>query len=104
MSKLITGKEALIALANGKEVLYIANGYEDKPNGSWGNAKEVEVEDFLNNAWSFKLKPQTITINDIEVPKPRSIGWGNSNRNKVEIEFDSEDEAHEFYMKFKEFW
>lgn len=69
MSNLISGKEALIALANGREVLYIAHGYKDKPDVIWGDAKEVEVDDFLNDAWSFKLKPRTITIN-IEVPAP----------------------------------
>lgn len=70
MSKLISGKEALIALANGEEVLYIGKSYEGKPDSSWGYAKEVEVEDFLNDVWSFKLKPRTITINGIEVPAP----------------------------------
>ena len=70
MSELISGKEALIALANGEDVLYIGKSYEGKPDSSWGYAKEVEVEDFLNDVWSFKLKPRTITINGIEVPAP----------------------------------
>lgn len=70
MSELISGKEALIALANGEDVLYIGKSYEGKPDSIWGYAKEVEVEDFLNDVWSFKLKPRTITINGIEVPLP----------------------------------
>lgn len=70
MSDLISGKEALIALVNGEEVLYIGKSYEDKPNSSWGYAKEVEVEDFLNDTWSFKLRSRTIYLNGIEVPAP----------------------------------
>lgn len=70
MSELISGKEALIALANGRDVLCIGKAYESKPDDSWIDAKEVEVGIFLNDAWSFKLKPRTITINGIEVPAP----------------------------------
>lgn len=68
MSELIGGKEALIALANGSDVLCIGKDYKSKPDDSWIDAKEVEVGIFLNGAWSFKLKPRTITLNGIEVP------------------------------------
>lgn len=68
MRELIGGKEALIALANGRDVLCIGKTYESKPDDSWIDAKEMEVGIFLNDAWSFKLKPRTISINGIEVP------------------------------------
>lgn len=63
MSKLISGKEALIALANGEEV--------ENWNGSvwWDVDKTWEVGAFMADR-KFRLKPKTITINGIEVPKP----------------------------------
>lgn len=69
MSKLISGKEALIALANGEEVEF--KGCVD----DWGNIKHhmnLNLSIFLNPpAWiKFRLKPRTITINGIEVPAP----------------------------------
>lgn len=70
MSELISGKEALIALANGQDVLYIDLTYQNQPNKSWGNAKDVEVGDFLNDIWVFKLKPRTIKINGVDTPAP----------------------------------
>ena len=70
MSELISGKEALIALANGGDVLYINTFYKEKPTRYWGDAKECTVEQFFNGEWIFKIKPRTITINGIEVPAP----------------------------------
>ncbi|AVH49013.1 hypothetical protein [Acinetobacter sp. SWBY1] len=61
MTNLISGKEALIALANGEEV--------ENFNGSawWGVDKSWEVGAFLSDR-KFRLKPRTITINGVEVP------------------------------------
>lgn len=70
MSEIISGKEALIALANGGDVLYINTFYKEKPTRYWGDAKECTVEQFFNGEWIFKIKPRTITINGIEVPAP----------------------------------
>ena len=85
MSKLISGKEALIALANGEEVEF-QEGAKDK--WIWMNVKNLTIENILNhtstytthknpsvvevNSYSiqFRLKPRTITINNIEVPAP----------------------------------
>ena len=68
MSELISGKEALIALANGEEV-ESRHRYLDKV---WNNAKSLMlVESFLNPATprDFRLKPRTITLN-VEIPAP----------------------------------
>ena len=70
MSELISGKEALIALANGGDVIYINTFYKEKPTRYWGDAKECTVEQFFNGEWIFKIKPRTITINGVEVPAP----------------------------------
>ena len=62
--KLISGKEALIALANGKEVEFF---YRD----AWDSIGEMIVIDhFISDKFKFRLKPRTITINGIEVPAP----------------------------------
>ena len=64
MSKLISGKEALIALANGEEVEFF---YRD----AWDSIGEMIVIDhFISDKSKFRLKPRTITINGIEVPAP----------------------------------
>ena len=67
--KLISGKEALIALANGEDVL-------------WRTKTDAEVKCFKkqtpdleivlsgNCDYRFWIKPRTITINGIEVPAP----------------------------------
>ena len=64
MSKLISGKEALIALANGEEV----ECYKHE----WMNVDRLSVRDLTSsdNMYKFRLKPHTITINGIEVPAP----------------------------------
>lgn len=62
--KLISGKEALIALANGEEVEFF---YRD----AWDSIGEMIVIDhFTNDKFKFRLKPHTITINGIEMPAP----------------------------------
>ena len=74
MTNLISGKEALIALANGEEVEYWC---ENDPSiqKSWTPIKslsEYKLSYFLENKprFEFRLKPHTITINGIEVPAP----------------------------------
>ena len=74
MTNLISGKEALIALANGQEVEYWC---ENDPSiqKKWTPIKslsEYKLSYFLENKprFEFRLKPRTITINEIEVPAP----------------------------------
>lgn len=71
MSELISGKEALIALANGEDVQYISAGMSD--SGFWSDSEKTKnftIHDFYSGSWAFRLKPKTITINNIEVPAP----------------------------------
>ena len=64
MTNLISGKEALIALANGEEVQWATgNDFQDITD-------EWQVREFLHPSFKFRLKPRTITINGIEVPAP----------------------------------
>ena len=66
MSELISGKDALIALANGEEVE--CRAYEK----NWINANNNHhpLSLFFDDSFQFRLKPRTITINGVEVPAP----------------------------------
>lgn len=62
---MISGKDALIALANGEEVEF------DTGVGAWHLAhKGLTLHCF--DSYKFRLKPRTITINGIEVPCNKS--------------------------------
>lgn len=63
MSELISGKDALIALANGEEVEF------DAGIGIWHLAHKG-LTPHCFDSYKFRLKPRTITINGIEVPAP----------------------------------
>ena len=59
MSELISGKEALIALANGEEV-------EFYHNNCWSWVGEmIIIKHFVDDSFQFRIKPRTITINGI---------------------------------------
>lgn len=64
MTNLISGKEALIALANGEEVEYLYG------ENNWLSVIEMQVliTAFTGSKFKFRLKPRTITLNGIEVP------------------------------------
>ena len=69
MSELISGKEALIALANGEEVEIKFNNTDGWHKVNKKDAYSFEI--FLDERGTkFRLKPRTITINGIEVPAP----------------------------------
>lgn len=66
--KLISGKEALIALYDGLEVEHRMKGASN-----WGNDPKtiyLNLNNFINGQYEFRLKLNTITINGIEVPAP----------------------------------
>lgn len=63
-SVLISGKEALIALANGEDIEFFHIAHE-----VWMDVKDFNTSIFFSE-YEFRLKPRTITINGIEVPAP----------------------------------
>lgn len=66
--KLISGKEALIALCDGLKVEYRMKGASN-----WGNDQKtiyLNLNNFMTGQYEFRLKPRTISINGIEVPAP----------------------------------
>ena len=72
MSELISGKEALIALANGEEVQgNIGFKWVDISIDQKLSIKSFTTEtNDLGCAVKFRLKPRTTTLNGIEVPAP----------------------------------
>lgn len=69
MSELISGKEALIALVSGSDVEFEVpslNKWICMKSEPWD--LNIIIEDKYNH--KFRLKPKTITINNIEVPAP----------------------------------
>lgn len=65
MNNLISGKEALIALANGEDVEVQARG-----DMNWYDSTQWTVGELLCFKGRFRIKPRTITLNGIEVPTP----------------------------------
>lgn len=65
--KLISGKEALIALANGEKVEW-CNSTPWYPLAI--NTAKICYFLELGHGWLFRLAPRTININGIEVPAP----------------------------------
>lgn len=63
--KLISGKEALIALGNGQEVEFFK-----EHNQEWEVIQGLPVCSVLEERFKFRLKPKTILINGIECPAP----------------------------------
>ena len=65
MTNLISGKEALIALANGEEV-------QIESNEEWVSVDNCQIYQFLNkySSYKFRIKPRTIKLNSIKVPVP----------------------------------
>lgn len=91
MSELISGKEALIALANGDAVDYrVKNGTWVLVNGDW------KIREFDQGHYEFRLKPRTVNLNGVDVGLLYSSQWDKQNPNKVTIEFNTEEEARHF--------
>lgn len=67
---LISGADALRALADRKEV-----EYRNKPiTPNWENARMLSAASFLDNPTNeYRLKPRTIKVGDIDVPAPEVI-------------------------------
>ena len=86
MSKLISGKEALIALASGEEVEYYKH--------EWMDVNRLSVRDLTSsdNMYKFRLKPRTITINGIELNQCYSVAIDYT-RNEVKVEFKNRNDA-----------
>ena len=74
--KLISGKEALIALANGQEI----EARHKQTGMGWSNAMTLNLFSFKSSMFEFRLKPRTIKLEfrlkqrtiklELEIPAP----------------------------------
>ena len=74
MIKLISGEDAKLAWANGKQI-------ELKPKIAKYWLTEIEdmpISVFDSDCYEFRLKPRTITLNGIEVPTPFELKRGDT--------------------------
>lgn len=93
MSELISGKEALIALANGEEVELQATG-----DMNWYDSTQWTVGELLCFKGRFRLKPRTINLNGIEVPEIEGIYILSNANNTVKLKCKTNEDA----LKVKE--
>lgn len=89
MSELISGKEALIALANDKEVECF-----DEKLGEW-----VYMDITHHFKRDFRLKPRTTTLNGIEVEQLYSSQWCKEKPDEVTLKFKNKNAAIFFQSK-----
>lgn len=69
MSELISGKEAKLAWANGEDIELCYK--QHKEENTWFLLLSTDpLSTFDRDDFLFRLKPRTITINNIEVPAP----------------------------------
>ena len=69
MSELISGKEAKLAWASGEDIELCYKQHEEE--NTWFLLLSTDpLLTFDRDDFLFRLKPRTITINDIEVPAP----------------------------------
>lgn len=119
MSELVSGKEALIALANGESVEACVTQRLKKDEWHWFDAKsltvnEIEAMETDGNpdgsnilAIAFRLKPRTININGIEVPASSNVYssgliWilcGTDTREYASLALDENDEFPAYFWR-----
>ena len=90
--KLISGKEALIALANDQDVEYMDTSNTFKSLG-WSNAFGLDTNLFFSDRFKFRLKPKTILINGIEAPSIKKESAIYRSNDTVAIVCESFEEA-----------
>lgn len=81
MGELISGKEALIALANGEDVELQAVG-----DMNWYDSTQWTVGELLCFKGRFRLKPRTVNLNGVEVPSVEYVAHSGGNCVKISCE------------------
>lgn len=100
MSEFISGKDALIALLSGKDVQLLYDNENWDLIEDW---KSWDVKTFLTNddyGYKFRLKPRTITLNGVELPKPLTAVFNATHKTSVELDFETEQDAINFAKMF----
>ena len=70
-NEILSGKDALIALANGEDVQL-----RQTENHEWESADGCIAHHFKKNSFEFRVKPRVIKINGFDVPAPFNPNFG----------------------------
>ena len=95
MSELISGKDALIAIANGQEVE--CRAYEKNWVDAGSHNHNIGL--FFDDSFQFRLKPRTATLNGVEVEQLYSSQWCKEKPDEVTLKFKIKDAAMFFQSK-----
>jgi hypothetical protein len=97
MSELISGKEALIALANGEDVQL--RNLKDNWYKEWTDYNSFKFKTWIgffiegeSSGYEFRLKPRTIKINGTELNQCYSVAIDYTEL-KVSVEFKNRNDA-----------
>ncbi|HCA5022840.1 TPA: hypothetical protein MW161_000578 [Acinetobacter baumannii] len=91
---LISGAEALRALADGKDVQWATGDEFQDVTGQW------EIREFSHPSFRFRLKPTTLIVN-AELPKPEREFQRNKEVFSVTYEFKTREERNAFADKLR---
>ena len=100
---LISGAEALRALADGKEVESLQIGLVGIQPENWletARTRTLTIFDFISGQWCFRLKPTTLKVN-AELPKPQKETQHNAFVYAVTYEFKTREERNAFADKLR---
>jgi len=97
MSELISGKEAVLALLEGKDLLWKKTEWEDDEKepvhkSMWNIEELLTGKTVGGEVVEFYLKPRTITINGVELNQCYSVAIDYT-KNEVKVEFKNRNDA-----------
>lgn len=94
MGELISKKQAATAFIDGEDVEFL-----DK-TGQWRTMLDNTILKVFLDHTEFRLKPRTITINGVELPKPLTAVFNTTHKTSVELDFETEQDAINFAKIF----
>ena len=110
VSELISGKEAFNKRIDGVPVQWAFDDEQDWKE--WGLSKEFSVDQLTSSKYKFRLKPRTIKINGVEVPRSTNgneynggLIWilcGTDTREYTSLALDESDEFPAYWWKSEE--
>ena len=97
MSELISGKDVVLALLEGKDLLWKKTEWEDDEKepvckSMWNIEELLTGKTVGGEVVEFYLKPRTITINGVELNQCYSVAIDYT-KNEVKVEFKNRNDA-----------
>lgn len=97
MNEIISGKDAVLALLEGKDLLWKKTEWEDDEKepvckSMWNIEELLTGKTVGGEVVEFYLKPRTITINGVELAPCYAVGIDHI-KNEVSIQFNNNEDA-----------